>query len=151
MSKSNKDYSDYIQHLSTVSNSQSLLTGFAFTAITVLLTLLPDPSLFLSQVTLFLLVLLLNLMYLLTLWTDKQSILLCRNLPKPTREISVYNLSVMISTTLFAMTVLFMFLLCNLIYLALASFVVDALFGVFSYLFVWKPLFEYRKALSSQK
>jgi len=154
VSKNNED-SDYIQHLSTLSSSLSLLAGFAFTAITVLLALLPDPSLLLAQVTLFFLVFLLGLLNFLISSILVQSLLLCRgyrNLPKPKRGgVGVFNLLVIVSYALFGVVVLFMLLLFNLIYLTLVSGVVFALFIILGYVFTLKPFFEYQKRLSSQK
>lgn len=44
MSTIKQDYSDYINHLSNMGNMYSFLSGFMFTAITVLITQLPDPN-----------------------------------------------------------------------------------------------------------
>jgi len=39
-----RDYSDYIKHLSNLGNVYSFLSGFMFTTITILLTQLPERS-----------------------------------------------------------------------------------------------------------
>ena len=151
MPKNEKDYSDYIQHLSTVSNSISLLTGFTFTSITVLLTLLPDPSLLFSQITLFLLMFLLYLLHFLSNWVTTESIRHCRRVPKLKRSTSVFNLLMFMAAPLFGVAILLMFLIFNLIYLTLISLVVQISFLILVYITIWKPFLEYRKKPSESK
>ena len=149
MSKNEKDYSDYIQHMSTLSSSLSLLSGFTFTTTTILLTLLPEPSLFLAQAALFLLIFLFSSLGFLIKWTVKISLSYCRNLPK-IESANVFNLLFFLSDILFDVVILIMFLLFNLFCLTVASAVVQAFFVILSYFFIWKPVFELRKKPSSQ-
>lgn len=146
MSEKEKDYSDYIQHTSTISNSLSLLSGFTFTTTTVILTLLPEPSLFLAQAALFLLIFVFSMLGFLIKWTDKISLSHCRNLPKIEKgSANVFNLLFFVSDILFGVVILIMFLLFNLLYLTLASAVVQAFFIILSYMIIWKSVFELRK------
>ena len=53
MSKAEEDYSDYIQHLSNLGNMYTFLAGFMFTAITIILTQLPERTTVMAQIALF--------------------------------------------------------------------------------------------------
>ena len=62
MSKNEKDYSAYISAISFEASTYAFFGGFVFTAITIILTLLPDPSTWQSQATLFFLTLLFHML-----------------------------------------------------------------------------------------
>ena len=76
-----KDYSDWIQYMSNVTNALTLFSGFTFTSITILLTLLPDPSRISSQITLFLLSALLDFFLFFMGWQTLLLIYYCKNIP----------------------------------------------------------------------
>jgi len=134
-----KDYSDYIKHLSNLNSVGSLLAGFTFTTITLLITRLPDPSSIMSQLVLFFIAVLFFLFIFLVGWNANTIIYFCRNVPPKTKQLSIFNLLTVMSYILLGVTVILMFLLWNLIYLALASGIVWALFIISFYIFVWKP------------
>ena len=102
----------------------SLFAGFTFSAITLLLYPLPDTSSFISQIILFFLVVLFDLCLFLLAW---QTIIMIGtwNVRKPpahaTWELSVFNLLLMVVFILWGWSVVLMFLLRNLQYLALVS------------------------------
>jgi hypothetical protein len=54
----NEDYSDYSRHITTIMNGLTLIEGFIYTAITLLLTRLNQASATYSQILLLLLVIL---------------------------------------------------------------------------------------------
>ncbi len=145
------DYSDYIQHRSNLSNGLSLLSGFVFTAITILLTQLPDPSTLQSQAILLFLTVLFNLYSLLLFWLSLSTARLCKNLPPLTKGIAAFNLVASIGVNFLGLAPILMFFLWNLIYLTLASGISYALFTISSYFFVLKPMLEDRKQASRHK
>ena len=53
MSKNEEDYSSYLTYETWATQIIALFCGFTFTAITIILTLLPDPSQIQSQIILF--------------------------------------------------------------------------------------------------
>lgn len=61
MSSDEEYYSDFLNQLSNLSVELSLFSGFTFTIITILLTMLPGPSTLSAQIALFFLVMLLDL------------------------------------------------------------------------------------------
>ncbi len=102
----------------------SLFSGFTFSAITVLLFYRPDPSSLISQITLFFLVVLFDLCLFLLAWQTVIVIGTWNVSNAPTRskwELSVFNLLLMIVFILWGWSVVLMFLLRNLHYLALVS------------------------------
>jgi hypothetical protein len=139
MTTDEEDYSDYIKHMSNLSSVGSLLAGFTFTTLTLLITRLPDPSSIMSQLVLFFIAVLFYLFIFLVGWNANTIIYFCRNVPPKTKQLSLFNLLTLVSYVLLGVTVILMFLLWNLIYLALASGIVWALFIISFYIFVWKP------------
>ena len=120
---------DYAEYVKCVAGSRvtmlSLFSGFTFSAITMLLFYqIPDQSSFISQLTLFFLVVLFDLCLFLLAW---QTIIMIGtwNVHKPPArskwELSIFNLLLMIVFILWGWSVVLMFLLRNLHYLALVS------------------------------
>jgi hypothetical protein len=140
-----KDYSDYIKHMSSFSSVVSVFAGFTFTVLTLLITLLPDPSSIKAQVTFFFLAVLFDLLIFLVAWNSINNVYLCRNVPPRTKQLAIFNWLSLLSFDLSGLAVILVFLLSDLIYLTLASGVVWVLFIIAIYLFTWKPLKEYRK------
>jgi hypothetical protein len=139
MTTDEEDYSDYIKHMSNLSSVGSLLAGFTFTTLTILITRLPDPSSIMSQLVLFFIAVLFYLFIFLVGWNANTIIYFCKKVPPKTKQLSTFNLLTLVSYVLLGVTVILMFLLWNLIYLALASGIVWALFIISFYIFVWKP------------
>jgi len=106
-----KDYSDYIKHLSNLNSVGSLLAGFTFTTITLLITRLPDPSSIMSQLVLFFIAALFYLFLFLVGWNTNTLIYFCRNVPPKTKQLSTFNLLTVLSYLLLELTVILMFLL----------------------------------------
>jgi hypothetical protein len=119
---------EYTEYVKAVDRSRvtmlSLFSGFTFTAITLFLVQLPDPSSFISQLTLFFLVVLFDLCLFLLAW---QTIIMIGtwNVSKtPARskwELSVFNLLLIIAFILWGWSVVLMFLLWNLTFLTMVS------------------------------
>jgi len=122
------DVDDYTEYLKRVSTSRvtmlSLLSGFTFSAITLLIFSLPDPTGLTSQITLFFLVLLFDLCLLLLAW---QTIIVIgtwdvRNAPPHAIwELSVFNLLLIVVFVLWGWSVVLMFLVNDLDNLAFIS------------------------------
>jgi len=140
-----KDYSDYIKHMSSFSSVISVFAGFIFTVLTLLITLLPNPSSIKAQVAFFFLAVLFDLSIFLIAWNTVNNVYLCRNVPPRTKGLATFNWLSLVSFGLSGVAVVLVFLLSDLIYLALASGIVWILFIIAIYLFTWKPLKEYRK------
>ena len=125
MTENEEEYTGYVK---AVAGSRvtmlSLFSGFTFSTITILLNQLPDPSSLISQLALFFLVVLFDLCIFLLAW---QTVIVVdtwnvRNPPARAKwELVVFNLLLVIVFILWGWSVVLMFLLRNLYYLALAS------------------------------
>jgi hypothetical protein len=143
-----KDYSDWIQYMSNVTNALTLFSGFTFTSITILLTLLPDPSRISSQITLFLLSVLLDFFLFFMAWQTLLLVYYCRNIPPLVRRLRFSSRLWFSSFGFLCMAVVVMFLLWDLTFLALASGLTLAVALSLFYVFGWKPYIKFRKVQS---
>jgi len=154
VSKNKKDYSAYIATQSSVIQLNSLFVAFTFTVITLLLTLLPDLNQILPQVTLFFLAVLFDTFLYLT-YTGFVSLSSCAyHVPpieeKEQRNTAVTNFMYRFSLVLWGAAMVLMFLLWNLVILALAWGVVHVLFTILILVFVFRPILERWKELRSK-
>lgn len=153
MSTDEKDYSDYIKHLSNLGSMLSFFSGFMFTSITILLTQLPDPTQIRAQVTLFFLAAMLDIFIFLMADSYQKVVYLCKNVPPYSGRITPTNLLMDISMILgFGGSTVLLFLLWNLIYLALAQVIAWALVTIAAYISTMKPFYKkpkHRKTISS--
>src|SRR5512136_1237685 len=118
MTETEEQYTEYVKCIAGSRVTMlSLFSGFTFSAITVLLFYLPDPSSFISQITLFFLVVLFDLCLFLLAW---QTIIMIgtwnvQNAPGHSRwDLSVFNLMLILVFILWGWSVLLIFLLRNL-------------------------------------
>jgi len=123
-----KDYSDYHQIRANTINILVLLSGFTFTAITILLSQYSALSSLTTQLVLFFLTSLFFMFMFLLAWFSINQWKYVRNLPPVTREIAVFNRLVWLSYFLLQLAVVLMFLIWNLVYLSLASGILLAIF-----------------------
>ena len=139
------EYGDYMRHRTNISSVLALFSGFSFTAITILITRLQNPSSIESQVVLFFLNGIFDLFIFLLGYNTIECIYLCRHVPIATRALRVFNSLVYLSFLLFQFAVVAMFLLWGLTYLAVAALGVSMLFFLASYLVIWKPFWKHRE------
>jgi hypothetical protein len=119
---------EYTEYVKCVAGSRvtmlSLLSGFTFSAITVLLFYFPDKSSLISQATLFFLVVLFELCLFLLAWQTIIMIGTWNVAMAPSRavwELSVFNFLLVVVFILWGWSVVLIFLQEGLDYLALAS------------------------------
>lgn len=143
MSENEKaDYSAYIAQHSNFLQLYAFFSGFVFTAITILLTLLPDPSQFLAQITLFALTFLFGLFSVLIHQTQVVLYYCARIAPVlPDRTKKSMNSLWHVTTLMLPATLVLMFLLWNLPYLALSTVIVDG-FLIIVVCITEKPLLD---------
>jgi len=140
-----EDYSDYIKHMSSFNSEFTTIAGFTFTVLTLLITLLPDPSSITAQLTFFFLAILFDLAILLVAWNTINNIYFCRNVPPSTKGLKVFNWLTFLCFSLSGIPTILLFLLSDLIYLTIVSGGVWALGVIANFVFTYKPLLEYRK------
>lgn len=140
------DHSAYITARTTYSQTYSLFSVFTFTAIVLLLTLLPDPSQTMAQATIFFLTLFFYLC-LVNLYGEQSMIDYCiRYAPPIPRSFKKRgNLMSYMTWILLPTVLVLMFLSWNLTYLALATGISGAFAIVLAYLDVIRPLWKVKK------
>lgn len=144
-----KEYSDYIKHMSNLISVMSLFSGFMFTAYTILITRLPDPANITAQLALYVLSTFLGIFLFLLGFFVTMALYSCRNLPPTTKRMNNANVLFLASTSsaMGIITTLLSFL-WNLMYLALAQVATWAMLSVAVYLFIAKPGLQFRKSRS---
>jgi hypothetical protein len=145
MSKVEDDYSDYIAYLSNANRNYVTLAGFASTSLALLITLLPNPSQMFAQITLFLVMFMYALLAFIGLWGGWDIIYFCRKVPPLTRRLKTYNYVSLSGYSLFGAIPVLLFLVKNLIYLALISAFVWIAFMIATYIICWKPFRTYHE------
>lgn len=143
MSKKEGDYSDYLQHNSGLMQMYAVFSGFVFTVITLLLTLLPDPSQIMAQITLFFLAFLWSLFILIIFVRMSNASYFIRTIPPiPKRPYKIMNWIEYLAWFSLTVPVVLMFFLWNLTYLALASVGMFVLFYIFVLVVFVRPIFR---------
>jgi len=144
MSNVEDDYSDYITHMSNINRNYGTIGGAAFTTLTLLITLLPDPSQIFAQVTLFFVMFVFFLLDFLAGWGATDLVYFCRKTPPLTNQLKIFNYLSLSGYSLIGLLPGLMFLAKNLTYLALASWLVWVVFLISMYVVCWKPFGTYR-------
>jgi len=131
MSEIEKDYADYLQVGANLINVLALLSGFAFTAITILLSQYPNLG-GLNSIASQVVLLLLSSLFFLFMWLlvsyQGRLLHLCRRIPPVTKELAFFNRLINQSYLALQFVVVVMFLVWSLFYLALATGIVWAIF-----------------------
>lgn len=145
MPESEKDYANYLKHISNIIGSLSLLSGFMFTVITVLVTRLPDLDSVPSQLMLLVAAVFLDIFMFLFgnyLFLSTQY---CK-MPPLTRRMGILNLLLLATTTL-AMGIVTtgIFFVYHLTYLALTQLTVWVVLSSALYVYTMRPFLEHRK------
>jgi len=151
VSEKEQDRTAYISSISFEAQAYALFGGFILTAITLILTLYPDPSTLQSQATLFFLTLLFY-MLIVTLVSHFYKIALCSRTTTP--SLPYERLWGWLEGAVWHMveiSVVLMFLLWNLFYLALASGIMCVSFNVLQYFRLEKPVTKVLKDAQAQE
>jgi predicted membrane channel-forming protein YqfA (hemolysin III family) len=140
-----EDYSDYSRHINTSINGLTLIMGFTFTAITLLLTRLDNPSSLGSQLMLLLLVIIFYLDAFIVEHLSVETLYYCKKVPPRTQKIAVRTALIVLSSALFGLAVPFMFLLFDLAYLSVVTGIIWFSGLLAQLVIIFKPLQEYRR------
>lgn len=139
------EYGDYIRHLSNLNTTLTLLGGFSFTAITILITRLQNPSSLQSQIVLLFFTLIFDLFIFLLQYNTIDLIRFCRKIPPYTKANHAFNVLYFIGGILFGFSAVALFLLWNLTYLAFASTIGSLALCFAPYFYIWRPFQRMRK------
>ncbi len=139
MSHFEDDYSDYIAHMSNINRNYGTLAGVAFTSLTLLITLLPDPSQMFAQVTMFFVMFVCLFLDFLAGWGATDLVYLCRKTPPLTKQLKIFNYLSLSGYSLLGFIPGLMFLVVNLMYLTLVSWLIWIVLLIAMYMVCWRP------------
>jgi hypothetical protein len=151
VSTNKKGYPSYLAYESIAVGAFSLFCGFIFTAITILLTRFPDPSLMAAQVTLFFLTFLFEMLLFLIFFGIYYLSYCVTETPPEAKGRRIVALLYILMCNLWGVIIVPMYLLWNLYYLALASGAVYASFAVLAAIYIWKPMLKLLKEIRPEK
>ena len=140
VSENEEKYQAYIEYQSQVNTRYALFSGFTFTVIVMLLTQLPDVTQVQAQVALFVLTTMLW-MFLGQLYQAESAIANCIRIAPPLPEAWKAGFSWLddVYWIMLGLSVIILYLLWNLLYLALASATIGVVFFIYGYT-LRKPL-----------
>ncbi len=145
MTTEKQDYSDYISYLSTSINLGALFAAFTLTIITLLVTQLPDPSLFFAQVTLLLLAFIFDILLFVLSWSVWFVLYFCERIPPMTRIARIATIGAFCMYQMFGIVIILMFLLLELTTLALAALLMWFVFLILTFAFIYRPLTRFKE------
>jgi len=141
----NEDYSDYSRHINTTISGLTVVNGFVFTAITLLLTRLDQPASLSSQVMLLFLMILFDFNASLAEHLGVETLYYCKNIPPRTRKVAVRTSLMILAFILFGLSIPLMFFLFDLVHLSVVAGVIWLFVVLADWILIYRPLWEYRK------
>lgn len=145
MSEGEKNYSDYVKHLSNLMSGMLFLAGFTFTVVTILLTRLPNPRAVQSQLILLFFTVFFYLLISLASYFAIDVIYYCGSIPRLSRRTNTVNALVVLAILLVGVAVPLLFLLWDLTSLATISGLIWLFFAIAIFLFVYMPFQKWRR------
>jgi hypothetical protein len=144
MSEAENDFPDYLSHNGSILSSISLLCGFLFSVIAMLVSNIQNFNWFHVQIVLLVLTAAFDLSLYNLMDCLVRGIYFCRQVPRLTKHLHSFNLRLLLMFYFFGATTVFLFLLSSLIYLALSSAIMWGVVVVFSYSNIVNPFNKYR-------
>jgi len=141
-------YSDFLNQLSGLTSELSLFCGFTLTIITILVTRLPDPTIMIAQLSLLFLTIMLNILQFLLGWVIIMRTRYCRYLPlNDIKHSKIFNTLLFVALATWDLSVVLIYLLWNLTYLAITSAIIWLTIFIISYTFLWGQFREHDKKI----
>jgi hypothetical protein len=119
-----KDYSTYMGWMQSQKGTYAFICGFTFTTITLLIISLPNSKSVLSQLIMLFLTVVFDLLLYVILLIGVESLEFCKDVPPYNRTLRLCNTLSDLGLTLWGFTVPSIFLLWDLLYLAISSTVI---------------------------
>ncbi|MEM2147668.1 MAG: hypothetical protein QXJ94_03585 [Candidatus Bathyarchaeia archaeon] len=145
MSEDEKNYSDYVKHLSNLMSGMLFLAGFTFTVVTILLTRLPNPNVMQSQLILLFFTVFFYLLIFLASHFAIEVIYYCGCVPYLSKRTNITNALVVLVIILVGFALPLLFLLWDLTSLATISSLIWLFFAIAIFLFIYMPYQKWRR------
>jgi hypothetical protein len=139
------DYSEFVSYMGGIHQVLSIFAGFTFTAITLLLTTLPDKSSLPVQGTFVFLSLLFHLFIMLVAWDTTRNVTFLRRTPPYTRAGATWDVFYFLSIALFGLSIPVMYWLWGLDMLALITLLIGMAILAVAVALIWRPYTEFRQ------
>ena len=141
-------YSDFLNQLSGLTSELSLFCGFTLTIITILVTRLPDPTIMIAQLSLLFLTIMLNILQFLLGWVIIMRTRYCRYLPlNDIKHSKIFNTLLFLALATWNLSVVLIYLLWDLTYLAITAAIIWLTIFIVSYTFLWGQFREHDKKI----
>jgi hypothetical protein len=151
MQKSEKDYSTYITWMHNQKNTYAFICGFTFTTITLLIINLPNPNSIISQLIMLFLTIVFDILLYLILLMGVESLQFCMKIPPWDKSLKICNTLSVVGFVLWGFTVPLIFLLWELIPLAVVSIIIWIILMTISQFTIVKKFKQYRKIPMGKK
>jgi hypothetical protein len=145
MQENEKDYSDYMTWMYNQSSTYTFICGFTFTILTLLVIYLPDPNTLTAQSILLFLTILFDLLLYVILLIGVESLQFCKNVPPFEKSLRLCNNLSNLVLILWGFSVPTIFLLWDIVNLALLSTVIWIISIIITYFTIGKRFNQYRK------
>jgi hypothetical protein len=140
-----ESYPDYAQHLSNLMNGMMFLGGFIFTAVTILLTFVPNLTSAHVQLTLLFLTMVFYLAVLSGGTYAVEELYYLEHVPPLTKHIMAQSAMTFLVFVLFGVTFPLLFLLWDLITLTTISGLIWLVIVIYSVFSIWIPYQKWRR------
>lgn len=147
MSEGEKNYSDYVKHLSNLMSGMLFLAGFTFTVVTILLTRLPHPITMQSQLILLFFTVFFYLLVFLASHFAIEVIYYCGCIPHLSKRTKITNVLVVLVILLVGYAFPLLFLLWDLTLLATFSGLIWTFFAISVFFFIYMPYQKWRRKM----
>jgi hypothetical protein len=151
MPEDEKDYSTYMGWMQSQKGTYAFICGFTFTTITLLIISLPNSMSVLSQLIMLFLTIVFDLLLYVILLIGVESLEFCKDVPPYNKTLRVCNTLSDLGLTLWGFTVPSMFLLWDLVYLAILSTVIWIIMIIITNFTVKKQFKQFRKITKLKK
>ncbi len=145
-----QNYSEYLAHRASWSSIFGLACGFMFTAITFLVTQLPDTPDVGRQAALFFLSLVFYVFLSLIVFNSVEEIYHITEVPKLTTGLNIFNWLIYPAMFMWGISISVVFVFVDLPYLAIATGITWAAMFVALSVVLYKPFIQSRRSLSKE-
>ncbi len=151
MSEHEKDFSSYMSWMQGQKNLYTFISGFTFTTLTLLIINLPNPNAIREQLIMLFLTIVFDLLLFLISLIGVESLQFCKDIPPYKKSLDLCNNLSNIVFVLWGFSIPLIYLLWNMIYLAILSTTIWIILMIISNFTIKKPFEKYRGITSPKE
>ncbi len=146
-----KDFSAYMTWMQHQKGTYAFLCGFTFTALTLLIINLPNPNAIREQVIMLFLTIVFDIFLFLIILIGAESLQFCKDIPPYIKSLKLCNALSDVGFVLWGFSIPLIYLLWDMVYLALLSTIIWIIITIISNYTVRKPFEKYRGITKSRE